>query len=79
MQPRMSGGRIDGVAVSPGGDGGQAFRAAGFAPGDVIVSINGRRVTSIDQARALLGRSGGAANVIVDRGGRAVPMRVRLP
>ena len=79
MQPRLTGGRVSGVAVSPGGDGGQAFRAAGFAPGDVIVSIDGQRITSMEQARALLGQSGAAANVIVDRGGRAVPMRVRIP
>jgi general secretion pathway protein C len=78
LQPRMSGGQIDGVMVSPGGDGGQAFRSAGFVPGDVIVSINGDRITSMEQARALLNQSGGGANVIVERDGRAVPMRVRI-
>jgi len=78
MEPRISGGQIDGIAVSPGGDGGQAFRAAGFAPGDVIVSVDGERVTSMERARAMLRRSGGEANVVVDRGGRAVPMRVRI-
>ena len=74
----MSGGRIDGVTVAPGGDGGQAFRSAGFVPGDVIVSINGQRVTSMEQARALLTQSGAAANVVVDRDGQAIPMRVRI-
>ena len=57
---------------------GQAFRSAGFVPGDAIVSINGQRVTSMEQARALLNQSGGGANVIVERDGRAVPMRVRI-
>jgi len=78
LEPRVANDRIDGLTVSPGADGGSAFQAAGFAPGDVIVSINGQRVTSIDQARALVRSSGGQANVIVNRGGRAVPMRVRL-
>ena len=78
VQPRVGENRIDGLVVGPGADGGQAFRSAGFAPGDVIVSVNGQRVTSVDQARALARASGGMVDVIVNRGGRAVPMRVRL-
>ena len=78
LQPRMSGGQMDGLSVGPGGDGGQAFRAAGFQPGDVIVSVNGRRVSSLDEARALIRAAGGTVNILVDRGGRAVSMRVRL-
>ena len=77
FQPRTDGGRVNGVVVSPGADG-QAFRAAGFAPGDVIVSVNGQRISSMEQARALIRQAGGEVNVVVDRGGRAVPMRVRL-
>lgn len=77
IQPRIAGGRINGVLVTPGNDGGQAFRAAGFAPGDVIVSVNGQRVTSLDQARGAI-VPGGEADVMVDRGGRAVPMHVRV-
>ena len=77
FQPRLMAGRITGVTVSPGADD-RVFRNAGFAPGDVIVAVNGQRVTSMEQARAALGRSGGEINVMVDRGGRAIPMRVRL-
>jgi general secretion pathway protein C len=77
FQPRVANGRVDGVIVNPGVDGGRAFRAAGFESGDVIVSVNGQRVSSMEQARAAMGRSGQAA-VIVDRGGRAVPLRVRF-
>lgn len=77
FQPRMMAGRITGVTVAPGTDD-RVFRNAGFAPGDVIVAVNGQRVTSMEQARAALGRSGGEINVMVDRGGRAIPMRVRL-
>lgn len=76
--PRISGGGINGIIVSPGSDGGQAFRAAGFAPGDVIVAVNGQRITSLEQVRAAAGRAGGEVNVMVDRGGRAVALRVRL-
>ena len=77
FQPRVANGRVDGVIVNPGVDGGRAFREAGFESGDVIVSVNGQRVSSLEQARAAMGRSGQAA-VIVDRGGRAVPLRVRF-
>ncbi len=78
LQPRIGDGQVDDLIVSPGRDGGQAFRAAGFLPGDVIVSMNGQRVTSTDQAAAIIRGAGGAVQVIVNRGGRAVPMRVRL-
>jgi general secretion pathway protein C len=78
FQPRIAGAGINGIIVTPGADGGQAFRAAGFQPGDVIVSVNGQRITSIDQARSAAAGSGGEVNVMVDRGGRAVALRVRL-
>jgi general secretion pathway protein C len=78
FQPRVAGNSINGIIVTPGADGGQAFRSAGFEPGDVIVSVNGQRITSIDQARAAAAGAGGEVNVMVDRGGRAVALRVRL-
>jgi general secretion pathway protein C len=78
FQPRTAGAGINGIIVTPGADGGQAFRAAGFQPGDVIVSVNGQRITSLDQARSAAAGTGGEVNVMVDRGGRAVALRVRL-
>jgi general secretion pathway protein C len=75
--PRTSNGRVNGILVSPGGDGGRAFAAAGFAPGDVVVAVNGQRITSLEQMRAAMGQNG-EANVMVDRGGQAVPLHVRL-
>ncbi|HYD13651.1 MAG TPA: type II secretion system protein N [Allosphingosinicella sp.] len=75
--PRMAGRGVNGVMVTPGNDGGRAFSAAGFQPGDVIVMVNGQRVTSLDQARAAMG-AGGVVNVMVERGGRGVPLQVRL-
>lgn len=77
MQPRVSNNQITGLAVSPSGDG-QAFRAAGFAPGDVIIAVNGQRVTSAEQAIALVRQAGGQAAVTVDRGGRQVSLTVRF-
>jgi general secretion pathway protein C len=75
--PRTINGRVTGILVSPGSDGGRAFGAAGFAPGDVVVAINGQRISSLEQARAAMA-GGGEVNVIVDRGGQAVPLHVRL-
>ena len=78
VQPHMSGGQIKGFTVNPGSDGGQALRNAGLQPGDVIVAVNGQPVTSVDDARRMIRAAGGQVNVIVNRGGRAVPLRVRL-
>lgn len=75
--PRTNNGRVTGLVVAPGGDGGRAFAAAGFVAGDVIVAINGQRVSSLEQARAAMGQNG-EVNVMVDRGGQAVPLHVRL-
>jgi general secretion pathway protein C len=75
--PRTSNGHVTGIIVAPGGDGGRAFSAAGFAAGDIIVAINGQRISSLEQARAAMGQNG-EVNVMVDRGGQAVPLHVRL-
>jgi len=75
--PRTSNGHVTGIVVSPGSDGGRAFGAAGFAPGDVVVAVNGQRISSLEQVRAAMGQNG-EVNVIVDRGGQAVPLHVRL-
>ena len=77
FMPRVAGNGVNGVMVAPGNDGGRAFSAAGFQPGDVIVAVNGQRVTSLEQARAAMG-SGGQVSVMVERGGRGVPLTVRL-
>jgi len=77
VQPRVSNGRVTGVAVYPQGSG-EAFRAAGLAPGDVIVSANGERIGSAEQAQEIAARIGdGEVSLEVDRGGRVVPIRVR--
>jgi general secretion pathway protein C len=77
FEARTSNGRFAGVAVRPQGNG-DAFRAAGLAPGDVIVSVNGVPISSPEQARALAGTLGAApATLMVDRGGRQIPLQVK--
>lgn len=77
VQPRLENGRVAGLVVMPGGSG-DAFRAAGFAPGDVIVSVNGQHITSADQARAMAAQvqGAGAATIVVNRDGRMITLRV---
>jgi general secretion pathway protein C len=75
--PRTAAGGVTGVMVTPGSDGGRALSASGLQPGDVIVAVNGQRITSLEQARAAMG-AGGTVSVMVERGGRAVPLVVRL-
>jgi general secretion pathway protein C len=77
FQPRLNGGQVTGITVQPQGSG-NAFRASGLQPGDVVTSVNGQRITSADQVRAIAGQlRGGEANVEVERGGRPVSLRVR--
>jgi general secretion pathway protein C len=78
FQPRSNQGRVTGVAVFPQGSG-DAFRAFGFAPGDVIVSVNGRRIASADQAQAIAAELASArqALVQVERDGRVTTLRGR--
>jgi general secretion pathway protein C len=78
FEPRVGENQIDGLTVAPGGDGGAAFRAAGFQPGDVIVAVNGQRVTSPAQAEQALRAGGGTATLTVERGGRNVQISVRF-
>jgi general secretion pathway protein C len=75
FQPRMNGSQLSGVAVQPQGSG-EAFRAAGFAPGDVIVAVNGRRLVSPEQVRSLPGELGPGASVQVERDGRTVRLQL---
>ena len=74
--PRMEGGEVKGVVVQPAGSG-DAFRAAGFAPGDLILSVNGRSIRSAEDARRLAAEvDGGKAVLQVERDGRLLSLRV---
>ncbi len=77
FQPRTNGGQMTGIVVQPQGAG-AGLRALGLAPGDVILSVNGQRLTSPDQAGQLAGQLGaGAVRVQVERAGRVVPLTLR--
>ncbi|WP_324750541.1 type II secretion system protein N [Sphingomonas sp. LY54] len=79
FRPRLNGAEITGVTVQPQGSG-NAFRAAGLAPGDVILSVDGRRIRSADQIRSIASQISGAreVNVQVERDGRVIPLRMRV-
>jgi general secretion pathway protein C len=76
--PRMNGSQVTGVVLSPQGSG-EAFRAAGLQPGDVLLSVGGQRITSPAQLAALRNQFGASNNVSVqvERGGRVTRLQLR--
>lgn len=76
--PRMQGGAVTGVILQPKGSG-EAFRRAGLEPGDVLVSVAGRKVAdpgAADRLQTLMAQ-GGEVAVEVERGGRVVGLQVK--
>jgi general secretion pathway protein C len=75
MAPRMNGSQLTGVTVRPNGNE-AGFRALGLAPGDVVVSVNGRRVNSAEQARGMATQLASTRVTLqVERDGRVVTLR----
>lgn len=76
--PRLKDGTVTGVVLQPKG-GGDAFRSAGFKPGDVLVTVGGQRVSDPGAANRLqsLLSQGGEVPVEVEREGRVVGLRVK--
>ena len=76
VQPRMNGREVTGVAVFPQGSG-EAFRAAGLAPGDVVIAVNGQRIRSAGQAQALARAFEGSRPpaLQIERDGRVMTLR----
>ena len=75
MAPRMNGTQVTGVTVSPQGND-AAFRALGLAPGDVVISVNGRRIRTMDDARGMAAQMGSRrVSMQVERGGRVIALR----
>lgn len=80
IKPRNEGGRVTGVLVSPGANA-QLFTAAGFREGDVIVAVNGARITSMIDVQQLQSSIAPGARLLltVERGAEAVPIALNLP
>lgn len=75
-QPRMNGRDVTGIVVRPQGSG-QAFRALGLAPGDVVTAVNGQRIRSVEQASGLAAALGSRRGLTlqVERDGRVITLR----
>lgn len=76
--PRLQDGAVTGVVLQPKGSG-DAFRSAGFQPGDVLVSVGGQKVSDPGAANRLQSMilEGGDVPVEVEREGRVVGLRVK--
>lgn len=75
--PRMAGGTVTGITLQPRGSG-EAFRASGLQPGDVLVAVDGRRIAGIEDAQSVQSRlaQGGSVAIDVERAGRTISLRV---
>ncbi|QLC21281.1 type II secretory pathway component PulC [Parasphingopyxis sp. CP4] len=79
ISPRREGNRLTGIVLQPSGESADALRAAGFEPGDVIVSINGERVQDMGQAVSFANNLGtGDRFVQVERNGETISFRARV-
>lgn len=77
--PRVDGGRITGIIVSPK-NAGDTFAKAGFRAGDIITQVNGRPITSAADIQGLQAqlRPGARLSLMVERGAATVPIAVTL-
>ena len=80
LKPRMSGSDVTGVTVSPGSNK-VPFAASGLRQGDVIVAVNGARVTSLIDVQQLEASLAPGARLIltVERGAQTLPIPLNLP
>lgn len=79
ISPRREGNRLTGIVLQPSGSDDTALRAAGFEPGDVIISINGERIQEMGQAVSFANNLGtGDGFVQVERNGETVSFRARV-
>lgn len=77
--PRVDGGRITGIVVSPK-NAGDAFAKAGFQPGDIVTQVNGRPITSSGDIQGLQSqlRPGARLSLMVERGAATVPIAIMM-
>lgn len=77
--PRQANGAVSGILVGPGSDA-ATFAITGFQPGDVIVAVNGARITSLtDLAQLQQSLTPGASlSLTLERAGRQLPLTLKL-
>jgi serine protease Do len=51
---------------------------AGIQPGDVLLSVNGKPVTSVAQVRDVVGKSSKSVALLIQRGGDRIFIPVRI-
>lgn len=79
ISPRREGAAVTGIILQPSGADDSAIRAAGFEPGDIIISINGERIADMGQAVSFASALGtGDGFVQVERDGEIVSFRARV-
>ncbi|MDQ2821082.1 MAG: Do family serine endopeptidase [Pseudomonadota bacterium] len=59
-------------------DAGGAAASAGVQAGDVLLSVNGRAVNSIDQVRDVVGKASKSVALLIQRGGEKIFIPVRI-
>jgi len=76
--PRMVKGAVSGFVITPNGSG-DAFRTAGFQPGDVVTAINGTALQSVQDAAAAVANlpANGIATFQVERGGKVITLSTK--
>mgnify|MGYP001193546051 FL=1 len=79
LSPRTVNGKITGVVAAPKGDA-AGYRAMGFLPGDIITSVNGRKITSASDAAFAQSqiKPGARLSLMVERGAQTVPVALNL-
>lgn len=79
FSPRQANGSVSGILVAPGGDA-ATFAATGFQPNDVIVAVNGARITSLTDLQQLQQSltPGASLSLTLERAGRPLPLSLKL-
>ena len=80
LSPRNQGGRVTGAQVNPGSNP-SLFASAGFKQGDVIVAVNGARISStidIQQLEASIA-PGARLMLTIERGSQTIPIALNIP
>lgn len=75
LQPGELGEQREGLVVE---DVGGAAERAGVQPGDVLLAVNGTKVSSVEQVRSVVAKSEKSVALLVQRGGQQIFVPVRI-